>query len=93
MPRQVLARSAQRRQAEEYISQKEAARRAGCSLSTIHRACLRFQATFGRDGLSVTRRSWRMVRIPLSDFDRWMRGETVPLYRPDGVSGRLVFCG
>lgn len=78
MPRQVLARPAPRRQAEEYISQKEAARRAGCSLSTIHRACLRFEATGGRDGLGpVLRRGWRFVRVPASAFEKWMSAAAV----------------
>ena len=78
MPRQVLARSAQRRPAEEYISQKEAARRAGCSLSTIHRACQRFEATGGRDGLGpVLRRGWRFVRLPVSAFEKWMGAAAV----------------
>ena len=78
MPRQVLARSAQRRPAEEYISQKEAARRAGCSLSTIHRACQRFEATGGRDGLGpVLRRGWRCVRLPVSAFEKWMGAAAV----------------
>lgn len=78
MPRQVLARPAQRRQPEEYISQKEAARRAGCSLSTIHRAVLRFEATGGRDGLGpVLRRSWKFVRLPVSAFEKWMGAAAV----------------
>ena len=72
------AQPAQRRQAEEYISQAEAARRAGCSLSTIHRACQRFEATGGRDGLGpVLRRGWRFVRLPVSAFEKWMGAAAV----------------
>lgn len=78
MPRQMLTPAARRQPPEEYISQAEAARRAGCSLSTIHRACQRFEATGGHDGLGpVLRRGWRFVRVPVSSFERWMGAAAV----------------
>ena len=79
MPPRAIQRIGRRTtEAEEYISQREAARRAGCSLSTIHRACLRYEASHGRDGLGpVLRRGWRFVRVPVSAFERWMGAAAV----------------